>query len=143
MFPHLTYPCIPLHTASDHQMGKLQAVQNKAIQFAFDISWYDFITAEDLHNRFRHKFQPLNQVLHWRARKTWDSIRSGSGADPDQFKLLSETLSPEPDEKYHSYFPSSLDMAEKDEPPPLYTASSRGVSRTGRPPGRPPRAGHF
>ena len=99
VFPHLTYPCIPLHTASHAQMGKLQTVQNAAIKFALNVSWYDFMTAEDLHNRFRFKFQPLNQVLHWRARKTWDTIKSGTGADPEQFRIISETLEPEPDEK--------------------------------------------
>ena len=139
VFPHLTYPCIPLHTASPPQMGELQTVQNAAIKFALNVSWYDFMTAEDLHNRFRFKFQPLNQVLHWRARKTWDTIKSGTGADPEQFRIISETLEPEPGEKYHRHFPSSLDLAEKDEPPPLYTATSSRVSRAGRPPGRPPR----
>ena len=139
VFPHLTYPPIPLHTASPKQMGILQSAQNNAIKFAQDVSWYDFISAEDLHNRFRHKFQPLNQVLHWRARKTWDKIRSGSGADLDQFKILTEELAPEPGMRYRKHFPSSLDLAEGDEPSPLYTYSGRGRRRAGRRPGRPPR----
>ena len=116
-------------------MCRLQTVQNKAIRFAFNVSWYDFISAKDLHNRFRFKFKPLNQVLHLRAQKTWDKIKSGIGADPEQFKIINETLAPEPDEKYDNSFPSSLDLAEKDEPPPLYTYSGSGVSRTGRSPG--------
>ena len=135
VFPHLTYPCIPLHTAGPKQMGILQSKQNAAIKFAFNISWYDFISAKDLHNRFRFKFKPLNQVLHLRAQQTWDKIKSGIGADPEQFKIINETLAPEPDEKYDKSFPSSLDLAEKDEPPPLYTYSGSGVSRTGRSPG--------
>ena len=138
VFTHLTYPVIPLHTASNAQMCRLQTVQNKAIKFAFNVSWHDFISAKDLHNRFKYKFTPLNQVLYWRARKTWDNIKSGSGADLEQFKIISETLALESDEKYHANFPSSLDLVEGNEPPPLYTYSGRDEVHAGNHPGRPP-----
>ena len=138
VFPHLTYPVIPLHTASNSQMGKLQAAQNNSIKFAFNVAWYDFVSAKDLHNRFKYKFPPLNQVLYWRARKTWDNIRSGSGADPEQFRIISEDLALESDEKYHANFPSSLDLADGNEPPPLYTYSGGDKERTGGHPGHPP-----
>ena len=100
VFPHLTYPTIPLHTAPDAQMGKLQAVQNDSLRFAFNVAWYNFVSSEKLHNRFRYKFQPLNQVLHWRARKVWENIRAGTGADPEQYRILTEELEPESVELY-------------------------------------------
>ena len=121
LHPYLTYPCIPLHTASDSVMGKLQAVQNKALKFAFDVSWFDFISSERLHTRFKYKFKPLNQVLYWRAKKQWEKISSGSAADPTQYNVLVDKLKPQPDEPYHPNFPSSLEMVNGPEPPPLYT----------------------
>ena len=129
VFPHLTYPVIPLHTGSDAQIGKLQSVQNDSIRFAFNVGWYDFISSEKLHNRFRYKFQPLNQVLHWRARKTWDKIRAGTGADPEQYRILTENLEPESVEQYDPFFPSSLVLSNGPEPPPLYTYKPSGNGR--------------
>ena len=121
VFPHLTYPCIPLHTATNHQLGGLQGVQNEAIKYALGVSWFDFIPSAHLHNRFRFKFQPLNQLLYWRAKKVWEKISTGHAADLTQYNLLRNELEPEPDESYHSWFPSSINMVEGPEPPPMYT----------------------
>ena len=121
VFPHLTYPVVPLNTACDSRLSELQAAQNKAIRFALDVSWYDFVSAKRLHTGSRYKFTPLNQTLYWRARKVWDSITDGTSTDPAQFEILTNELVPGPTDKYHNYYPSSLDMARGPEPPPMYT----------------------
>ena len=139
VLPYLTYPCVPLHTANDSVMGELQAAQNNALRYAFDVAWFDFVSSEKLHNRFKHKFQPLNQVLHWRAKKTWENISCGQAGELSQYNVLVDDLAPEPDEPYHPNFPSSLEMANGPEPPPLYTYRGNrdrtdDVNGRGRPP---------
>ena len=137
VFPHLTYPCVPLHTAGGNQLKPLQVVQNKAIRFALGVRWFDYMSAKDLHERFRYKFQPLNQTLYWRAKKLWENISAGTAADPGQFALLKEELEPEPDEKYHINFPSSLDMVNGPEPKPVYTYYSKAREKDGKSKTRP------
>ena len=135
VFPHLTYPVIPLHTATEAQMLKLQTVQNDAIRFATNTQWFDYVSCKSLHNDFRRKFQPVNQVLHHRAKKVWDKIREGSAGDIDQYNLLTKDLAPKSDEKYHKSFPSSIELANLPEPLPLYTrrTPSQATRRRGRP----------
>ena len=45
----LMYPTVPLHTASDNQMVKLQAVQNAALKFAYNRGWPDRTKARTHH----------------------------------------------------------------------------------------------
>ena len=125
VFPHLTYPCVPLHTATNSQLSPLQCVQNDAIRFAMGVRRLDYVSAKDLHERFRFKFQSLNQTLYWRAKKLWENISAGTAADPGQFALLKEELEPEPDENYHKYFPSSLDKVNGPEPKPMYSYQAK------------------
>ena len=122
VFPHLTYPVVPLNTATNYQLKGMQAAQNEAIRFALGVRWYDFVSAKQLHTGFRYKFEPLNRVIYWRAKKMWEKISKGTGADLTQYEDLRNKLEPDPKrDKYHTWFPSSIDRAEGPEPPPMYT----------------------
>ena len=56
----------------------------------------------------------------------WEKISTGTGADLTQYKVLRYELEPDPRrDKYHTWFPSSIDRAEGPEPPPMYTYHTR------------------
>lgn len=62
--PHLTYCPLALSLTANSNLLKLQAVQNKALRLALDAKWYDFRTAESLHEDAL--IPPLNIILHHR-----------------------------------------------------------------------------
>merc|ERR1711895_85398 len=63
---------------------------------------------------------PVNQVLHNRAGKIWNSIKEGKSGDIDTYNRLQLINT-----NYNKYatrpFPSSMDLAFGPDPPPLYT----------------------
>lgn len=108
----LIYPPIPLHTIHRSPMLKLQAVQNKALRFIYDIKWDDFITSESLH--LRADLKPINIVLHEQASKTWKTMQLVA---PD---TIDELLWPA-NLREHGRWRSSLTRALGPLPAPLYT----------------------
>ena len=115
----LMYPTVPLHTASDNQMVKLQAVQNAALKFAYNKGWPDRTKARTLHGGTTPTL-PVNQVLHHRANKIWTSISEGRAGDLNTYNRLLTT--PTDYNKLPSHpFPSSMDLAFGPPPPPIYS----------------------
>ena len=113
---HLFYPPIPLHLASKHLMLKLQAVQNQALRWVYNIKWDDFIANKRIHKKYN--IRTVNQELYWRAKSTWDKIRNNNAADEATVKKLEDM--DYHSNKQHSYFRSSIEATENPEPPPLY-----------------------
>ena len=116
VFPYLTYPPIPLHIAAKSNLIKLQSVQSMALKWVLNIKWYDLISNEKIHKKL--KVRPLNQELHWRARKTWENIAENNAADINAFQTLMEL--PYDRAKLKAGFPSSYDIAMGPEPEPIY-----------------------
>ena len=118
VIPSLTYPVTPLNTSSITGMLTLQRVLNKALFFVYDIRWpTNIATAKSLHERARLK--PINQIIHNRAKSTWDKIRNGTAADPTVSDFITSLAYENPNTRY----PSSMVRADKDEPPPIYTVN--------------------
>ena len=117
VLPHLTYPEIPLHTASEAQLIKLQVKQNNSLRFVYSKKLNDRISNERLHS-MKHVMLPLNQVLYWRAKSTWGSIRDKNAADYDMANQI--TMTPIINE--HRYFKSSYKYVNDytDETDPIY-----------------------
>ena len=63
-------------------MLKLQVVQNNCLKYAYNTKYYQSISNERLHNA-KYKMLPINQVLYWQAKNTWNSIRDKNAADHD------------------------------------------------------------
>ena len=122
VLPHLTYPPIPLHTASNTQMLKLQVVQSNCLKYAYNTKYYQSISNERLHNA-KYKMLPINQVLYWRAKNTWNSIRDKNAADHDMADQITKFAI----NKEHTRFPSSYKRVHDytDEPDPLYTTTKK------------------
>ena len=119
----LTYPSTPLNTCSISAFCKLQAVLNRAMKFAFGVRYPDTPTARSLLNRA--KILPINQTIHKRATKTWGKIELGIAGDKDMFKDLKKIQLA----KGHKGFPSSLQRAEREVPPPIYTYNDSSNNR--------------
>ena len=110
--PSLIYPALPMHVSLPKNMGKLQAIQNRATKFIVNPDTYH-ITAEELHERA--KLEPLNIVLHRQAQKTWLNIKEDM---PELYDKLSQ-----PYQRRVKYLPSSRVAAEADAPEPKYKAT--------------------
>ena len=111
----LTYPCIPLNTCSVSRLLQLQAIQNDALRWIYNVRHTQRITNRELHHRAN--LLPLNQVIHSRARILWEKLRAGEAGDRESFERISSIDVRE----YFRYFPSSLDISLKEDPPPIYT----------------------
>lgn len=79
----LTYPIIPLHTASDTQILKLQRVQNRGVRFITGSQWQDFYSSEYLH--LTTNIPPINIFLHNSAKDLWEKIEL---LEPELFNKL-------------------------------------------------------
>ena len=114
LIPTLTYPCIPLNTASITCIYTLQTILNKALKYIFNIKYPQRVTNKSLHLRLGIK--PINQVIHNQAKSIWSKIRDGSAGDVATFNEISGMQI----HHYYQNFPSSLDISLKEEPPPIY-----------------------
>ena len=65
-----------------------------------------------------HNIRPVNQELYWRARKTWENIKTGDAADRDTYTALMNMDFYS--HKQHTHFPSSYEKAMGPEPMALY-----------------------
>lgn len=109
----LTYPIIPLHTANNSPLLKLQRVQNKSLRFIHNTLWHDFTTSEYLHTI--SNLPPINIFLHNSAQALWEKIQT---TDPQLYNklLLPDHLL----HQQHSYFTSSHHKSQQPTPDPLY-----------------------
>ena len=71
--PVLEYPSLELYNTTKTNIKKLQAIQNNALRFIAGVTWKDFVSSENLHQRL--KIQPLNIRLHHLAFKTKFKMR--------------------------------------------------------------------
>ena len=123
----LTYPCIPLNTASLTCLYQLQTVQNNALRWVYNIRLRQMIPNRTLH--LRANILPINQVIHARARIIWNNLRDGIAGDPETFERISSIEM----RRYFHHFPSSLDIASKvNDPPPIYNQDDTRRRRTKR-----------
>ena len=97
-------------------MGKLQAVQNDAIRWVYNIKWDDFVSNKRIHKKYN--IRTVNQELYWRAKSTWDKIKNNNAADQETYERLNNM--DYHSHKQHTYFRSSIEATEKAEPPPIY-----------------------
>ena len=83
--PLLTYPAIPLVTASKNEKYKLQKIQNLAAKIITNYKFYEEgpITAEELNQRAN--LIPINLILEKQANNIWEKI---SETEPDLYKQL-------------------------------------------------------
>ena len=115
ILPTLTYPCTPLNASSITTFANLQSACHRALKFAFGIRYPAMPTARSL--LARAKIKPLNVIIHNRAKRTWDKIERGIAGDQGSFATISAIEIRRP----HRWFPSSLERARQEEPPPIYT----------------------
>ena len=117
---HLFYPPIPLHLASRTDMGKLQAMQNTALRWVYNIKWDDFVTNKRIHKKYN--IRPVNQELYWRAKSTWDKIANNNAADQETYKYLKDMDKNMgyDSQNQHAHFRPSIEATGKPEPPPIY-----------------------
>ena len=116
IMPTLTYPCVPLNTCSIACFAKLQAALNRALRFVFGVRFPAMPTARSLLHRA--KIKPINQVLHKRAQNLWRKLELGTAGDIGTYNLVSQTPIAHP----HFWYPSSLNRARMELPPPIFTA---------------------
>lgn len=109
--PKLTYPPIPIHTASKKSISSLQKVQNKALRLITNTRWTDFKTNRQIHEETN--IPPLNIYLHQQAQNTWNKIEV-------EHPQLYQQLEMDPNNRQHYYFPSSRLKALQNEPAPQY-----------------------
>ena len=115
VLPILTYPVTPLNTAPKSGMLQLQRVQNKALSFIYNSRWPLIVPARNLHQRAT--LEPINIVIHDRARAIWEKIEAGIAADLNSFTRIDAI----PYNNPYRNFPSSLYRARKPAPPPIFT----------------------
>ena len=117
IIPTLTYPCIPLNTASISNLYKLQKVLNKALKFTLNTYYPQIFTNRSLHQKLDIK--PINQIIHNQAKSIWEKIEDGRAGDVATYNLIDDMEVT----KYYNNFPSSLNISRKGEPPPIYGPS--------------------
>ena len=88
ILPTLTYPCIPLNTASVTGLYQLQVIQNKALRFIYNSRYPQMETNRSLHLRLNIK--PLNQVIHNQAKAIWEKLEDGRAGDIDTFNEIND-----------------------------------------------------
>ena len=109
----LTYPIIPLHTASKTALLKLQRVQNKATRFITNTTLLDSISSQTLHDLTN--LPPINIYLHEAAKNFWDKLEA---IEPQLYQQLQPTQ--QLLIKQHYRFPSSYIASNQPVPDPIY-----------------------
>ena len=79
----LIYPVIPLNTISNRSMLQLQTIQNQGLKFVTNTRWYDFKTAQSLHEECN--IDPINIIIYKQARNLWDRIETQT---PDLYRKV-------------------------------------------------------
>ena len=127
--PVLEYPAVPLHTAMDTNMRKMQAVQNSCIMWITGLKFNDPVrpSMRQLHRML--KLQPINLRLHKLARRTWERLEED--ADPNYTEVLGYSRLPMVriptfGTDLRRWWPSSLSYALGPPPPPIYHSYDGG-----------------
>ena len=114
ILPSLIYPTVPLHTAPDREINKLQVIQNASLRFILNKNPLNSPSTKDLHKRVN--IEPINVMLHRHAKKTWSTIQT---FHPQLYDKLANL--PPLTNKNQIKYPSSRLLAEGPSPPPVYT----------------------
>ena len=101
-------------------------MQNDCLRFIYKKKRSDRIPVEKLH-KAKYKMLPINQVLYWRARSTWNSIRDKNAADYQMSNRITRTAIGNENTRFPSSYKRVHDFSE--EPDPLYTNKKRNNRR--------------
>ena len=112
--PQLLYPIVPLNTLSTAQTRRLQQVQNRALRFIDNVTQFDCIPSQILHQR--HDLPPINVYIHRRAIDTWTATRDKL---PDIYHALTHDAIDNP--RTNRHFHCSIVDNTSREPLPFYT----------------------
>ena len=123
IIPALTYPCIPLNTASISGLYQLQTVLNKSLRFIYNVFFPNMISNRVLHQRL--KIKPINQTIHNQAKIIWEKLGDGRAGDINTFNEINNMEITH----YYNHFPSSLLISLKEEPPPIYNRRDKKSRR--------------
>ena len=113
--PIMVYPIIPCCLASNTNISKMQALQNKAIRGAIkEDENLQELSIEDLHQYF--KLEPMNIRLHRLASKAWDRL-----AVLDEGLVQQSTEENENhNQKDHVWWPRIACYVNSPEPQPIF-----------------------
>ena len=95
----LTYPIVPLHTASKTLQKQMQTVQNKAARLITKTRLRESQTSQQTNELA--KLQPLNLFIHQQAIKIWNKIEQSIPTS-----ILRKTDA-EPNNQFRFHFPTS------------------------------------
>lgn len=111
--PILTYAPIPLVTASNTNLKKLQAVLNKSLRFAHNERYPYNHNTRTLHNI--SSLEPINYTLHVHADKIFNKLRERG---EEMFTALLENYN---EERNHAWFKKTKNILERGPPEKIYT----------------------
>ena len=113
ILPILQYPAIPLVTASQNNILKLQRIQNRALKFVYN-EYYPYTrTIRSLHDQ--SQLEPLNVTLYTRAQNIMEKVTNMEDA---KFK---EILQNYDINKSHTWFPKTKSKLQRGQPNKIYT----------------------
>ncbi len=106
----MTYPSIPICTASQTQKRKMQTVQNKALSF---IHCYEQepLTAFELH--IKYNIAPLNIANYYKAQNTWETIKISENIKYEELVTQHNNT--------HTWFPKSSNVIKMETPQAIIT----------------------
>lgn len=110
--PILEYPPVPLHKLTNNNIKKLQRVQNKATKFITNTRYPTIISSKDLHEVCN--IQPMNQLLHRRAKAIWSSIVDKN------YPMMNRMIQQENGPKSYIQFPTTFMNVNDQLPRPIY-----------------------
>lgn len=110
LIPVMTYPSIPICTASQTQKRKMQSVLNKALRF-IHCNEQERLTASELH--IKYNIAPLSIVNYHKAQNTWETIKISENL---QFEELVT-----PHNNTHTWFPKSSNIIRMATPQAIIT----------------------
>ena len=113
ILPSLIYPTVPLHTAPNAHLNKLQVIQNASLRFILNKNPLNSPSSAELHRQTN--IEPVNVMLHRHAKKTWSTIKTFHKQLYDKLAILP------PLTNKNLKYPSSRKLAEGPPPPPIYT----------------------
>ena len=121
--PVLEYPAVPLHTACDAPMARLQAVQNSSICWITGLRFNDpdRPTMRELHGML--KLEPMNVRLHRLARRTWERLEDSGDPCYDEvlhYSQMPMIRIPTFGADLRRWWPSSMSYAMGPPPAPIY-----------------------
>ncbi len=114
ILPILTYAPIPLITASNTNLKKLQVVQNKGLRFAFNERYPYNQNTRTLHTTAN--IEPINYRLYLQAEKVFNKLTD------QREEIFTTLLEDYEEERNHAWFRKTKTILERGPPPKIYTA---------------------